>query len=286
MRAMRWVIGAAVLLVGCGGTPDRDRVIQLHVLVWKANNPHAWDEALRRFHAAHPGIRVVLEEGPNSSTQLHDLLAQKLRNRDTSLDAFLMDVVWPPEFAAAGWTLPLDNRFSEEDRSRFFPGCMSAVTYEGAIHGVPFFTDSGVLYYRRDLLAARGFDPPRTWNELVEQAGKLGARWGFSGQFRQYEGLVCNMLEFVHAHGGDLMHPSSPVAVEAVRFVRDRIIGTLAPRGVLTYQEQESLDLFKSGGAAFLRSWPYAWTILEDPAHSEVAGRVQNMIKRRGAGGQ
>jgi multiple sugar transport system substrate-binding protein len=62
--------------------------------------------------------------------------------------------------------------------------------------------------------------------------------------------------------------------VEAVRFVRDRIIGKIAPVGVLTYQEPESLDLFIQGKAVFHRNWPYAWEISNNPGRSRIAGKV------------
>ncbi len=284
IRALCWVGTLAAtlsLLQGCGDSAERTGAVTLRVAVWKANNPEAWDEALRLFHEAHPGIRVELETGPNSSTQLHDLITQKLRNRDSSLDAFLMDVIWPPEFAAASWALPLDDRFPPDQRARFFPGCIEAVTFEGKIHGIPFNTDAGLLYYREDLLDKYGLRPPESWPEMALQIeairrgeGNSRLLHGFSGQFKQYEGLVCNMLEYIHSNGGRMIAPASPEAVEAITFVRDRIIGGLAPRGVLTYEEQESLDLFKSGGAIFLRSWPYAWKIVNDPRHSEITGKV------------
>ncbi|MGW8273348.1 MAG: extracellular solute-binding protein, partial [Thermodesulfovibrionales bacterium] len=66
----------------------------------------------------------------------------------------------------------------------------------------------------------------------------------------------------------------SPAAMEAVRFVRDEIIGKIAARGVLTYQEPESLDVFIQGKAVFHRNWPYAWEVANSPERSRVAGKV------------
>ncbi len=104
---------------------------------------------------------------------------------------------------------------------------------------------------------------------------------GYSAQFKQYEGLVCDMLEFVMSNGGRLVEGESMTprlsgekAIEAVRFVRNQIIGSAAPRGVLTYQEPESLDLFLQGGAIFHRNWPYAWEVSNNPEKSRVAGKV------------
>ena len=63
-------------------------------------------------------------------------------------------------------------------------------------------------------------------------------------------------------------------ALDAVRFVRDRIIGEIAHRGVLAYEEPESLALFTQGQALFHRNWPYAWSVANDVRQSRVAGRV------------
>jgi multiple sugar transport system substrate-binding protein len=65
-----------------------------------------------------------------------------------------------------------------------------------------------------------------------------------------------------------------PAALEAVRFVRDRIIGEISHRGILSYEEPESLALFTQGRAIFHRNWPYAWSIANDPASSKIAGKV------------
>ena len=63
-------------------------------------------------------------------------------------------------------------------------------------------------------------------------------------------------------------------ALDAVRFVRDNIIGKAAPAGVVTYQEPESLDVFLQGKAVFHRNWPYAWEVSNDPERSRIAGSV------------
>ncbi|NIR14406.1 MAG: extracellular solute-binding protein, partial [Desulfobacterales bacterium] len=105
--------------------------------------------------------------------------------------------------------------------------------------------------------------------------------YGLSGQFKQYEGLVCDMMEFILSNNGYIIDPEngkpvidSPKAVEAVHFVREKIIGHVAPRGVLTYQEPESLDLFVQGRAVFHRNWPYAWEVSNNPERSQIAGKV------------
>ncbi|MDI9570694.1 MAG: extracellular solute-binding protein [Pseudomonadota bacterium] len=279
------ILALCLVFAGCGeGTKKEERQI-LRFYTWKPNHPEVWDEIVRTFEVEHPEVKVHREIGPHSSTSFHDLLTQKLKNRSKDLDVFLMDVVWPAEFAAAGWALPLDERFPESERSRYFANVIQANTYGGKIYGVPLYIDTGMLYYRRDLLERHGFKPPETWPEMVRQAGIITAAepgmYGLSAQFKQYEGLVCNMLEYIMANRGHLIHPETGKsglaerpAREAVQFVRERIIGRTAPAGVLAYEEPESLALFVQGKAVFHRNWPYAWETANDPARSRVAGKI------------
>ena len=268
-------------------TPICAQNTELRFVTWKAEAPEVWDRAVADFERQNPGIRVVREIAPQSSTQIHDILAQKLKNRDSRLDVFFMDTIWPAEFASAGWALPLDRYFPAAERNKFLPAPILANQYRGQIFGVPLFIDAGVLYYRRDFLEKYGFAPPRLWPELVDQAKRILAAEpglqlvGFSGQFKQYEGLVCNMMEYILSAGGGLWDErrmigalDQPAALEAVRFVRDRMIGEISHRGVLSYEEPESLALFTQGRAIFHRNWPYAWTIANDPANSKVAGKI------------
>ena len=81
--------------------PLAAQTTELRFVTWKSEAPEVWQQALADFERLNPGVKVVSEIGPQSSTQLHDLLTQKLRNRDTRLDVFVMDVVWPAEFASA-----------------------------------------------------------------------------------------------------------------------------------------------------------------------------------------
>lgn len=261
----------------------------IRFVTWKPNQPAVWDELISVFEAEHPDIRVVREVGPHSSTAFHDLLTQKLKNRSDEVDVFFMDVIWPPEFAAAGWAMPLDDLFPPSEREAFLDGPVLANTYQGKTYGVPLFIDSGMLYYRKDLLRKYGFSPPKTWGEMVAQAERIvsgenregAGLYGFSGQFKQYEGLVCDVMEFILSNNGHIINPETgeieidrKPAVDAVRFVRDEIIGKAAPRGVLTYEEPESLTLFLEGRAVFHRNWPYAWEVSQNAERSSVRGKV------------
>ncbi len=266
--------------------------ITLRFVSWKPDHPRVWDEALAGFTKTHPDISVVRELAPHSSTAYHDLLTQKLKNRDATVDVFFMDVIWVPEFAEAGWARRLDERFTPAMREEFLPATIEVGRYADHLYGVPSRIDAGLLYYRSDLLTKYGFAPPTTWDELARQAETIvegeqprnPTLRGYTAQFKQYEGLVCNMVEFIDSHGGSLLTAdgthsalTKPEAMAAVQFVRDRVIGRLASRAALTYQEPESLSVFLQGHAVFHRNWPYAWELANNQTRSTVAGQVALM---------
>lgn len=259
----------------------------LRFVSWKPEKPEFWDQAIADFERENPGVKLSREMGPQSSTQLHDLITQKLKNHDSEMDVFVMDVIWPAEFASAGWVSPLDRSFPRYEQEKFLRAPIQANRYNGRIFGVPLFIDAGLLYYRKDLLEKYHLPPPRFWPDLVDGARTIlaGERdsqlVGFSGQFKQYEGLVCNMMEYILSNGGALWDEqqlksaiNQPRAIEAVRFVRDRMISQISQRGVLAYEEPESLVLFTEGRAIFHRNWPYAWQIANDSKQSKVAGKI------------
>lgn len=287
----------ALVLPGCGGEAQDPNTIRL--VAWKFNNPGLWRRLADQFEQLHPPLKVALEIAPHSSTAYHDLLTQKLKNRSSEVDVFLMDVVWPPEFASAGWALPLDQMLPPGEKERFLPAAVEASSWHGRLYGAPLYVSAGALYYRQDLLEHLRLKPPKTWPQLVSQVKMTLAHQGnqdlagYVGQFKQYEGLVCNMMEFVWSAGGRALLPgdaggalSKPRDLKAVRFVRDSLIDNAAPRGVLSYQEPESLEVFAQGGALFMRNWFYAWPILNDPARSKVAGKVGLAPLPRFSGGE
>jgi multiple sugar transport system substrate-binding protein len=234
------------------------------------------------FMAQNPGWTVRLIEMPASATVQRDSYVTYFIARDPTIDVYSIDLTWTAEFAAAGWLRPLDAEFPPAAHAAFLPGPIEGCTYGGHVYAVPWFTDAGLLYYRRDLLARERLTPPRTWEELVRQARLLGTKYrmyGFVFQAEQYEGLVCNFLEYVWSAGGTVAAPAitldTPAARRALQFMYEMIHGLrVAPPAVLTFKEEESRQAFTAGQSVFLRNWPYVWLAAQDPANSTVAGRL------------
>jgi multiple sugar transport system substrate-binding protein len=207
------------------------------------------------------------------------------------------DVIWPAQFAGNGYIADLSDRFTDSDE--FLPGPMEAMRFEDGIYGVPWYTDAGLLYYRKDLLEKAGFSgPPKTWDELKEQAKKAqqdeGLPFGFVFQGGEYEGGVCNGLEYIWTHGGDVLDPKDPsrVVVESPESVagltteRSLIEEGVTTRTVLQYQEEESHGAFVRGDSVFLRNWPYVYALLSDPDESKIKPDQVGVAPLPVAGGQ
>src|SRR5690348_5823719 len=123
-----------------------------------------------RFELANPGIHVRIQHTPDDATQRHQLFVQWLNARAGEPDVLQVDVVWSPEFGAAGWTLPLDRW--KPNVSEFFPATIAANTWAGSLYAVPWFMDVGMLYWRTDLLP----NAPPTMAELAADAHEARAK--------------------------------------------------------------------------------------------------------------
>jgi multiple sugar transport system substrate-binding protein len=281
MRKILLLLVAVLLVAACGNETDR---VSITFAVGK--DPTGYhQQLLEDFEAAHPGLRVKLIEMPESATQQHNSYVTYFSSADASIDVYSVDIIWPSEFGAAGWLLPLDEYFSQDELDEFLPGPVEGCTYEGTLFAIPWFTDAGILYYRRDLLENEELSPPETWDDLLAQSRLLHQEYGVYGfvfQAQQYEGLICNFLEYVWANGGRVLTPSgevtidSPEAVEALEFMAALVSqNDITPEGIATYKEEESRQLFTEGKAAFMRNWPYAWALAQsEEKGSEVAGMV------------
>lgn len=225
-------------------------------------------------------VRVTLREMPADSGQHFDQLNTEFQSGEIGIDVIGGDVIWPAQFAANGYIADLSDRFSEEERGEYLPAVIEAMTYEGGIYGVPWYTDAGMLYYRRDLLEESGFsEPPRTWDELKEQARTVqqdsGTQYGFVFQGADYEGGVVNALEYIWTSGGNVLEGDtvvidSPESRRGLEIERSMIEDGVSPEGVTQYKEQEVGTIFLGGDAVFMRNVPRFFALASDPDESSI----------------
>lgn len=182
-------------------------------------------------------------------------------------------MIWPGIIAAHATDLK-DVYTSQGTKS--FQRIVDNNTVDGALVGIPWYTDAGLLYYRTDLLEKHGFSgPPKTWKELTDQATKIlaaekGANSAFTGfvfQGKAYEGLTCNSLEWQYSYGGGtIVDKDAKVTVnndqvKAALELAKTWVNTISPQAVTGYAEEDGRTVWQGGNSAFMRNWPYAYSL-------------------------
>jgi trehalose/maltose transport system substrate-binding protein len=232
-----------------------------------------WEEAAIAKFSDATGITVNRTSGPESATERLAQYQQLLAAQASDVDAMMIDVIWPGILAshaadlssAIGW-----------QGAQYFERIVNNNTVGGKLVGIPWFTDAGILYYRTDLLQKHGFDaPPTTWAELEEMAAAIQDAeradnpdfHGFVWQGAAYEGLTCDALEWQVSNGGGVIveedlsvSVNNPQAIAAFERARGWV-GTISPSGVTTYREEDARGVWQAGNAAFMRNWPYAYSL-------------------------
>ena len=244
------------------------------------------------------GVSVRIVSTPNSTSDRLALYQQLLAAGADDIDVFQIDVIWPGILGSHFIDL---KPYAKGAEAAHFPAIVANNTVGGRLVAMPWFTDAGVLYYRKDLLEKHGLKPPATWPELTSTAKKVmdaerqagnDRMWGFVWQGKAYEGLTCNALEWIDSFGGGAIVDSrgnitvnNPRAAQALALAAGWV-GTISPDGVLNYGEEEARGVFQSGNAVFMRNWPYAWT-LGNSDDSPIKGRIGvAALPRGGASGK
>jgi len=234
---------------------------------------------VRQWNAAHPRQRVTVIYLPDDSDEQHAQLAANLQARSSVYDVMSLDVVWTAEFAANGWISPVSPR--NVPLGDFLRPAVETATYDGKLWAVPFISNAGLLYYRKDLIAV----PPVTWAQLARDAQSIAPRHdlaGYAGQFAAYEGLTVNFAEAVQSAGGSILSAdgsraalNTPQAASALNFLVKGFRQGWIPQAALGYDEAASEQAFESGHLLFLRNWPSIYADISQPGPGkEVAGKV------------
>nr|WP_235974279.1 sugar ABC transporter substrate-binding protein [Luteimonas deserti] len=151
-----------MLLAGCGRHGE-DTVIRFWAMGREAE---VVGELVREFEDTHPGIRVEIQQIPWTSA--HEKLLTAFA-ADALPDICQLGNTWVPEFAVLGALEPVQARVDASqviDEDDYFPGIWNTNVVDGRLLGVPWYVDTRLLFYRRDILTAAGIAaPPRTWAE-------------------------------------------------------------------------------------------------------------------------
>ena len=271
---------ALTFLAGCSArpsqtpppaAPEQEFPVLALMSLADENNTHFERETLGLL-ARRQGFRLQYVPAFESDNDRLELYQELLRKHSPQPDLFEIDIIWPSILSED--LIDLTPYFGDDLKS-FPPELIQAFTVRGRLAAVPVVMDTGLLYYRSDLLKKYGFvKPPKTWDELEKMANVIqnGERragkkdfWGFVWQGQASEALTCNALEWFYSQvGSHILEPDRTLRVynrPAIQALERAVswIGTISPPGVTAYNEDDSFNVWQAGNAAFMRNWVYIY---------------------------
>jgi multiple sugar transport system substrate-binding protein len=242
------------------------------------------------------GLKVVYENFPYA--QFRSTLVTKFTT-GTPLDVVWMNDAWTPEFAEAGWIVPIDDvpqlMKYNGDLEKY---CVNAMTYKGRQYGLVYYTDHMAFMYNTEVLQKAGIAaPPTSWDEVVTQALKIKekglAEYPLLLSLAADTWLIEMIGSIAYSFGGrftdakgmsTLTDPKNGV-VTAAKWISDAInVHKIVSPGTVATHEIDGLKAFGNGTAAFGLFPRYRIRALNDPAQSQVPGKVRIALMPQGSG--
>ncbi|MGO7336230.1 extracellular solute-binding protein [Rhizobium leguminosarum] len=233
------------------------------------------------FAKANPDIKVNLEFVPYEGLHDKTVLAQ---GSGGGYDVVLFDVIWPAEYASNKVLVDVSSRVTDEMKKGVLPGAWTTVQYDSKYYGMPWILDTKYLFYNKEILEKAGIKtPPKTWDELTEQAKTIKDKgllatpiaWSWS----QAEAAICDYTTLVSAYGGDFLKDGKPAfqtggGLDALKYMVSSYSSGLTNPNSKEFLEEDVRKVFENGDAAFALNWTYMYNMANDPKDSKVAGKV------------
>ena len=244
-------LAATVALAGCGrdesgGQDEAQSVAEGKasgdITVWAMGTEgEKLADFAKEFSTENPDATVTVTAVPWDAA--HQKIASAIAAKQTP-DVSMIGTTWQGEFAKTGALDPTPPELIKKDA--FFPGAWDTTTVDGTSYGVPWYVETRLIYYRKDLAATAGFpDGPKSWDDLRAMAqamkDKAGAKWGINLQPGK-TGSWQSVLPFAWSNGAtvateDQLTFDTPELTEALAyyqsFFKDGLSPTALPEGAL-----------------------------------------------------
>ena len=277
---------ALVLAFGMAGCKGKAAgPITIHVLTQDqaGMKPAEIDQIARDFEAQNPNIKIVMEYVPYEA--IHDKITTGMAAKPPAYDASMIDVIWPDEFIKAGYLLDVTNRITPEMKSGIFPSAWNGVTRNGKVYGMPWLMDNKYFMYNKDMLQKAGFNaPPKTWEELMDQAKVIKqqglAEFPIIWSWAQQEASICDFTVLLYGNGGSFVDASGKPAfnnekgVQVLTWMKKSIDDGLSNPNSISSLEADVDNSFIAGKAAFAVNWLNQYSDSNNPDNSKIVGQA------------
>ncbi len=237
------------------------------------------------FHKEHPNVTIEFTFLPYP--QLHSAILTSAAAPVAQYDVVLSDLIWTGEFAAKGYTVPLNNYIRQYIKNpKGIPQSVwNGLSVGGKVMAMPFLANFQNFYYNKKMLAEAGFKSgPKTMAQWLHQMEVLKAKhivqYPYEDSWLQAEGLVCDYVrtagEFgngnlFNAKGQPIMNQGA--ALKALEWMRMLYKDGLANPNSLAADEPTAANAFASGQAAFNTNWTFVTGIMNNKSESKIVGQ-------------
>jgi multiple sugar transport system substrate-binding protein len=270
--------------VGCQPAASTGPVT-IHILTQDqaGMKPAEIDQIARDFEAKNPDIKVSIEYVKYEA--IHDKIITGMAAKPPAYDASMIDVIWPDEYIKSGYLLDVTSRVTADMKSGIIPASWNGVTRNGKLYGMPWLMDVKYFMYNKDMLQKAGFNaPPKTWEELVDQAKVIKqkglAEFPIIWSWQQAESVVCDFTVLLFGNGGAFVDASGkPVfnndkGVQILTFMKKTIDDGLTNPSSVSSDENAVRDNFIAGTSAFAVNWLYQYSDSNDASKSQIVGKA------------
>jgi multiple sugar transport system substrate-binding protein len=239
-------------------------------------------ESHKALFEQYTGAKINFTDYPENDLRSH--IVADAANKAGGFQLYCLDDNYIPLFASNKWVQPLDSVIKPAYKiDDLFDSLKSAYSWQGKLSGLPIYSEVTILYYRKDLLAAKSIAVPKTIAELEDAAVKLKnapRTYGIALRGLRGEGMnVYTWTEWLRSYGGDFLGPqmqpvfNSPEAIEGTEHYA-KIIHDAGPPGSGTWGWPQVSSSFAAGRVAMTVESTAFYPTFNDPKQSNVVGKV------------
>ncbi|MGK6317316.1 ABC transporter substrate-binding protein [Neorhizobium sp. DT-125] len=208
-----------------------------------------FNKAIADFEAQNPDIDVQMEV-INTDGRLQKVLAGL--NTKTMPEVFKILPEERFDFARNGYIQPLDDMINEIGADDFANGSLTKV--DGKVYDMPYaLGDYGVMWYRSDLLDAKGLQPPKTWDEMEAAAKAItgGSNKGFIIPAGKNRANSIFFAQMIWSAGGTFFDKdlnvtfNSPATVKTLEYLKK--MAAYSPQGIGSYSHPDMINVYMTG---------------------------------------
>ncbi|MCM1050179.1 MAG: sugar ABC transporter substrate-binding protein [Clostridiales bacterium] len=266
--ALLLILVMAFSVVSCGRMGNEEKTVADESLSGEITFWHSFvqgarmeavERAVAKFEKRYPNVKLNVETMSWADFKVR--WKEGLENGNLPDISTACNMYEVEELVNAGILQPTDEVVDAIGRSRFSDNVLSELTHGEQVYGVPYYSHAYVMWYRKDLLDAKGLSVPSTWEELYEAAcavtdegqGIYGCPVSMSP--KDFMSAI-NLHMYVQSGGGSLLNDdltanlTGELALEGIRYWV-KMYEDCSPKETIDYTVTEQAALFYEGKTAF-----------------------------------